>query len=148
MSYLIPFNHHPLTNFQNRISHLLDDFFENTTPRGEYILPLTDVSDEDKEILVKAELPGLEEKDIKLEITDNNMLVIKGEKKEEKEKKGKGRYYMKEISQKNFYRSISLPFKVDSDKINADFAKGVLSVHIPKPEGGIEHVHTIKIATH
>ena len=95
-------------------------------------LPSVDVSENKKEYAVKAEIPGLSEKDIEL-TWHEGVLSIKGEKKEEKEEKGKNRYY-KECSYGSFHRSIPMGDNVEWEKAKAKYKKGVLSVTIPKKE--------------
>ena len=81
---------------------------------------------------MKAELPGLEEKDVEV-LLDNETLTIKGEKKEEKEDKGKG-YYHVECSYGSFHRVIPLPAGIDQKKVQAQFKNGVLNITLPKAE--------------
>ena len=90
----------------------------------------TEVSESDDEIVVKVELPGMDEKDIEVFLEDD-MLVIRGERKEEKEDK-KRNYYVSEISYGSFSRSIPLPAEVDSDKIKSKFKRGILTLTLPK----------------
>lgn len=92
--------------------------------------PAVDLTEDDKAYKVTAELPGMDEKDIDVTVS-GGALVIKGEKKQEKEEKNKN-YYLSERSYGSFQRSFSLPDGVDQDKIAADFAKGVLTVTLPK----------------
>jgi HSP20 family protein len=92
--------------------------------------PAVDVVEKDKEYQVTAELPGLEEKDVEVSVADD-MLTIKGEKKEEKEEKAKN-YYLSERRYGAFQRSFQLPSGVDAEKIEASFRKGVLTVTLPK----------------
>lgn len=93
--------------------------------------PRIDVSETDAEIKMEAELPGVEEKDVEVVLSDG-CLTIKGEKKQEKKKK-KEDYYLHERSYGSFARSVTLPFDADPDKIKAKFANGVLTVTLPKP---------------
>jgi HSP20 family protein len=79
---------------------------------------------------VTAELPGMTEKEIEVAASDNT-LALKGEKRVEKEQKDKN-YYLSERSYGSFQRSFTLPDGVDRDKISADFAKGVLTITMPK----------------
>ena len=95
------------------------------------LVPSTDVVENDKEIQITAELPGLEEKDVQINLADN-VLTIKGEKKAEKEEKDKN-YRLVERSYGSFSRSIQLPAGVDAGTIKASISKGVLTVVIPKP---------------
>jgi HSP20 family protein len=92
--------------------------------------PVVDVAEREKEYEIAAELPGLDEKDIEVKPADN-VLTIKGEKKEEKEEKKKD-YYLSERRYGSFQRSFRVPEGVDADKIAATFKKGVLSITLPK----------------
>jgi HSP20 family protein len=94
--------------------------------------PAVDVYEDENNIYVKAELPGLTEKDVDVNIMDNN-LVIKGQKKKEEEKKEKN-FYRLERTYGEFYRSIPLPATVDAEKVKASFKQGVLEIEMPKKE--------------
>jgi len=89
------------------------------------------VTETDKEIEITAELPGLEEKDVQINLSDN-LLTIRGEKKAEKEQKEKD-YRLVERSYGSFLRTLELPEGVDPNGIKATIAKGVLKVTVPKP---------------
>lgn len=93
-------------------------------------LPQVDVSETSSAYEVSAELPGVEEKDMDVSISDG-MLVIKGEKRDEREKKAKD-YHLTERSYGEFRRSFRVPDNVEPDKITASFSKGVLKVSLPK----------------
>jgi HSP20 family protein len=93
--------------------------------------PKLDVSETETEVKVEAELPGVDEKDVEVTLSDGR-LTIKGEKKQEKEEKKKD-YHTVERSYGSFARSIALPYEADPGKIKATFAKGVLNVTVPKP---------------
>jgi HSP20 family protein len=92
--------------------------------------PRINVSETEKEIQVTAELPGIEEKDVEVTL-DNGVLLIKGEKKAEKEEKNKN-YHRVERSYGSFMRSFALPHEVEDDKAEAAFKNGVLTVKLPK----------------
>ena len=95
-------------------------------------MPKIDVVDRDKEIYVKAELPGFDKDDLDISIA-NNRLVIKAKTcKEEKEEKGD--YLKQEIRQSEVYRSVFLPDEVDDEKIKTSYKNGVLEMTIPKQE--------------
>ncbi len=95
-------------------------------------MPKIDVVDRDKEIFVKAELPGFDKDDLDISIA-NNRLVIKAKTcKEEKEEKGD--YLKQEIRQSEIYRSVFLPDEVDDEKIKTSYKNGVLEMTIPKQE--------------
>jgi len=93
-------------------------------------LPAVDVSEDDKAFKISAELPGMSEKDIDVTIT-GDLVVLKGEKRQEREEKGKNRY-VAERSYGSFQRSFYLPEGVARDKVTAEFANGVLTVMLPK----------------
>jgi HSP20 family protein len=93
--------------------------------------PATDIVEKDKAYEITAELPGLEEKDVQINVADN-VLTIRGEKKAEKEEKDKN-YRLVERSYGSFERSLELPDGVNADAIKANIAKGVLKVTVPKP---------------
>ncbi|HEY6028485.1 MAG TPA: Hsp20/alpha crystallin family protein, partial [Pseudolabrys sp.] len=95
------------------------------------LVPSTDVTETDKEIEITAELPGLEEKDVQVNLADG-VLTIRGEKNAEKEEKDKN-YRLVERSYGSFERSIELPDGVKSEDVKATIAKGVLTVKVPKP---------------
>jgi HSP20 family protein len=92
--------------------------------------PAVDMVDHDDEIVLRADLPGLDEKDIEVRVHDH-VLTIQGERKEETEEK-KEDYYYSERSYGAFARTLSLPAGVEADKVKATFKKGVLEVHLPK----------------
>ena len=93
-------------------------------------LPAVDIVEHDKEYEITAELPGMDESNIDVSLS-NGMLMLKGEKKEEKEEKRKD-YYCSERRYGSFQRSFQLPEGVDADKIDAKFQKGVLTLILPK----------------
>ena len=105
--------------------------------------PSVDVTENDKEIKISAELPGMDEKDIDVSL-QNDMLTIKGEKKEEKEDKGKD-YYRMERSYGSFIRTIPLPNEVETDKVEAKFKKGVLSITLPKTAKAVAETKKIAV---
>ena len=92
--------------------------------------PAVDIAEKDKAYEVTAELPGIDEKDVEVKLVDGG-LTIKGEKQEEKEEKKKG-YYLHERHFGSFERRFAVPDGVDTDKIEASFKKGVLTVTLPK----------------
>ena len=83
-------------------------------------------------MIVRAELPGLNKDDVKVEVTDDG-LIIRGERKQEHEEKGEG-FYRSERSYGQFYRLIPLPEDVNTDQVRADFSNGVLEITVPVPE--------------
>jgi len=100
-------------------------------------LPNVDIVNREKEILVRAEIPGFDKKDLKVSMTENTV-TIKGEtSKEEKEEKGD--YYRREISKGSFSRVISLPCEVDYEKAKSSFHNGVLELTVPKAKEVKQH---------
>lgn len=95
-------------------------------------LPALDIEEDDKEYLIKADLPAMKREDVKVGIVDG-ILTVEGERKQEKEEKGK-RFHCVERSFGKFVRRISVPGDVDQQKISATFADGVLQVHMAKSE--------------
>ena len=99
-------------------------------PRSTNIIPTVDVSETNQGYEITAELPGMDEKNIEVKFADG-ILTIKGEKQEEKEEKSKD-YHLSERSFGSFQRAFRVPDNVDTNKINASFKKGVLTVTLPK----------------
>ena len=93
-------------------------------------LPSVDISEIKEDFIVRAELPGLETKDVNVSIS-GNLLIIKGEKKKEEEEKDEHHYYVERYSG-SFQRVFQLPTAVKGDKIEATFDKGVLKITLPK----------------
>jgi len=94
--------------------------------------PLTDLEETDKEVIAKFEIPGVDKKDIQLNVTEN-LIELKVEKKHEAKVEKKG-FYREERSYKGFYRSINLPCEVIPEKAKAKYKDGILEVTIPKSE--------------
>jgi HSP20 family protein len=137
----------PLAQLQRRMNSLFDDFFSRSSSdlwggdTGAF-QPRMDVSETDKEVRIAAELPGLDEKDVEVTVT-NNILTIKGEKKVEKEEEGD--YYHSERSYGYFDRTIELPQGIDADNAKAKFKRGVLKVTIPKKPEAQSHRRRIEL---
>ena len=107
--------------------------------------PAINVAETKDAFEVTAELPGVDEKDIKISL-DDNQLVISGEKKAESTKEEKD-WHVEERSYGSFYRSISLPFEPEDGAVSAHFDKGVLHLTIKKPAKAIKTTKTIDIKT-
>lgn len=140
----------PLLNLQRDINRVFDDFwsrFDRSAGVSNGLLsvtgPRTDVTETDEAVDVSVELPGMDEKDIDVSLSDD-VLTIRGEKKAEREEKKKG-YYLAERSYGSFYRSIPLPPGVDSEKAEAQFKKGVLTVTLPKTPEAQAKVRKIEV---
>jgi HSP20 family protein len=107
------------------------------------IVPRLDVTEDDKGFRVSVELPGMSDKDVAVTV-DERVLTVRGEKKEEKEKKDKD-VFRRERAYGSFLRSIELPSDVDSSKIEAKFKDGVLTIDLPKTKQAQERVKQIAI---
>jgi len=95
-------------------------------------MPLADITEDEKEYLIKAELPELKKEDVKVTV-ENGVLTISGERKFEKEEKKK-KYHRVERGYGTFMRSFALPDDADGNKVKAEFKNGLLTVHLPKNE--------------
>lgn len=138
----------PFALLRRNVDSVFDNFFrgfemEPFESRLGVFSPKVDVIENDKEIKVFAELPGMDEKDIDISLTRDAM-TIRGEKKEEKEQKGKD-YYRMERSYGSFSRTIPLPVEVETDKIEAKLKKGVLTVTLPKSARAVEETRKISV---
>ena len=123
----------PFTSLQQEVDRIFDDFTRGwpATAGAPDVTPRMDVAETDKEYEITAELPGLEEKDVQVNVADD-VLTIKGEKKAEKEQKEKN-YHLYERSYGSFSRTLQLPPGVNADAIQAHISNGVLKVTVPKP---------------
>jgi HSP20 family protein len=122
-------------SIRNEIDNLLHEFFGGPIHTGPLVgewLPAADVSETEDRVFVKAELPGIEEKDIDLSICEN-VLAIRGEKKHVKEDKDEN-HYLGDRYYGSFRRTFQLPADINPDKAEASFDKGVLKISIPKSE--------------
>ena len=95
-------------------------------------IPRIDLVDRDTEFLVRAELPGIEKKDLHLDLT-GDLLTIRGERQNEEESE-EGNVYRSEIRRGSFSRTVRLPMTVKPDGVNAEFNNGMLEIHLPKAE--------------
>ena len=133
-----------MSNIAREVDHLQDSIrrmFENpfsvtaeplsfAQPIGWF--PAVEITESDNELTMTAELPGLDRKDVKVDL-DGNLLTLSGEKREERIEEGKAKeYHIEERTFGAFQRSFTLPLTVDAEKITADFEKGVLTVRLPK----------------
>ncbi len=143
---------HPLVSLRNQVDRLFDDFFQGwpslmSFPRNMFdfdpfkrlsaplatsigvVAPRVDVSKSDTGYQIEAELPGVDEKDVSVTLSDG-VITVKAEKKVEREEKKKD-YYLSERSFGTMQRSFELPDGVDAEKISAQFKKGVLAISLP-----------------
>lgn len=125
-----------VSSFQQEMNRMFDRFFRDwdiaPSMETEVWGPPLDLAETPDKIVVKAEIPGVDPKDINISIR-NNTLLLNGEKKEEKEEKGKT-FYRMERSYGSFSRTIDLPSSVDPDKVTAECKNGVLEITMEKKE--------------
>jgi len=105
--------------------------------------PRVDIAEDDKEYVINAELPGITKEDVKVSV-ENGVLSISGERKTEKEEKGK-KFHRIEQSYGTFVRSFTLPEGSSGEKISAEFRDGILKVHVPKDEKAKAKAIEVKI---
>lgn len=127
-----------IVSIQDEMNRLFNDFFGRVPSRfeGDWSTsewtPSVDISETKDDILIKAEVPGMKKEDIKISLQDN-VLTLKGERKQEKEEK-ETNFYRMERSYGSFTRSFNLPTVVQADKIKASYKDGILNVTLPKAE--------------
>jgi len=125
-----------ILSVQREINNLFDTFFRGSVEDSGLITtawnPAVDITEHDNAFTVKVELPGVSRDDVRITIQDN-ILTIRGEKKQEKETKGTN-VHRTERSYGVFQRSFSLPYSVSADAIEAKYADGVLTINLPKAE--------------
>ena len=125
-------------SFRHQMNHLFNDVFRPVV-RGDEGLsmwnqyPTVDIYDSDENIVITAELPGIDKKDIVIDVKDG-VLTLKGERSSDNEIKEE-KYYCRERTFGKFERVFRLPSDVDPEKISADYKDGILKIDIPKPEG-------------
>lgn len=128
----------PFRGFESlvrRMNEFLEDFEKGFTVGTSEFTPRTDISEDEKNIYVSVEVPGISKEDIKVTLNDENVLVIKGEKKRETKTEDKERSYIRvERSFGSFQRSFMLPDNVKKDNIAAKFENGVLTITLEKVE--------------
>jgi HSP20 family protein len=108
-----------------------------------FSVPAIDLSEDEKAYKISAELPGIDAKDIDVSVT-GDMIVLKGEKRQEKEQKDKN-YHFSERTYGSFQRAFELPSSVDRNKVAADFSKGVLTITLPKTAEAQRPVKKIEV---
>jgi HSP20 family protein len=143
----------PFALFRREIDRVFDNFFSDFGNRGARALsngwqataPTIDVAESEKEVVITAELPGIDNKDFEVTLS-GDLLTIQGEKKSEQEHKN-GDAYHKERHFGSFSRSIRLPFEVKDEKVDANYDKGVLTVRIPKPADAQRTARRIEVKT-
>ena len=140
----------PFSSLHREMNRMIEDFgqsFDLSPWYGgdrEGFHPRTDVRETDDSILVTAEMPGLEEKDFELNLTEG-FLTLKGEKRHDHEEKEEGAVHRVERGYGSFQRTIQLPCEVVAEEATAEFRNGVLTVALPKAPSAQRPVHRIEV---
>ena len=125
-----------LNTIQSEMNRLFNTFFDTPTGNGGSQLrrwvPAMDLVEVENAFVLRADLPGLSEQDVNIEVEDN-VLTVSGERKAEHEERKEG-YYRVERASGSFRRSLTLPEGVDPESVSANFEHGVLEIRIPKPQ--------------
>ncbi len=124
-----------LSSLQGEMNRLLNTFFDSPATGGGVLqrwVPAMDLLEEGDHFVLRADLPGMGEDDVRVEVEDG-VLSVSGERKQESQEKREG-YQRIERASGSFRRTLTLPDGVDAEQIKAEFDKGVLEVRIPKPE--------------
>lgn len=148
----------PLESFRSEIASLhreMDRLFENLWSEGlasslssedwarMEVVPQLDVAEDDTSFSVKIDLPGMDEKDVDVTLSDR-VLTVRGRKEEDKETKEKD-FYRRERAFGSFRRSIEIPASIDASKIEASFRNGVLTIQLPKTREAQEKTRHIEV---
>ena len=134
------------TALQDQVNRLFNDVLERTGEESSLTAwaPSVDIVEDDKEWVVKADLPEVKKEDVKITLEDG-MLTITGDRKFEKEENGR-KYHRVERGYGTFMRSFTLPDDADFNKVNAEFKNGLLTVHVPKSEHAKPKQIEVKVA--
>ncbi|MDF2094788.1 Hsp20/alpha crystallin family protein [Aquibaculum arenosum] len=148
---------HPLTSLREQMDRLFDDFLSGGVARPgsfwdtrfggglDLQVPSIDLVEEDKELVVTAELPGVDEKDVEITL-DQGILSIRGEKKSESERE-EGRTRVSERQYGSFERSIALPEDIDEEQVKAHYDKGVLTIRVGRKPDAVRKAKRIPIGS-
>ncbi|MDD5495826.1 MAG: Hsp20/alpha crystallin family protein [Candidatus Omnitrophica bacterium] len=139
------FVHGPLASFKVEMDRLFDDFSKwHLLKKGpEIFSPSVEISETKSSYSVKAEIPGIDKKDLKVSVS-NHFVTIKGEKKQSRENKGKNIYY-KETRYGSFYRQMPFESEIDKSRVRTTFKNGVLELVLPKRRSGKSGSVDIKV---
>jgi len=136
-----------LTLYANNPFDLIDRFFSNDELiYSGFRTPAVDISEEDNRYLIEAELPGLSEKDVQLELKDGILYLSTAKKESKEEKSAKNRWLRRERREFQFSRSFDLPDNIDVEKIEATFRDGLLTVTLPKKAEAAPRLVPVKAA--
>ena len=133
-----------LEDVQTRLNRLLGGRYEGDGLAFGDWAPAVDIQETEKEYLIKADLPEVKKEDVKVEFEDG-CLTVEGERRQEKEEKGK-KFHKIEREYGKFVRRFALPTEVDGTNVQAEFKEGVLSVHLPKTAKALPKHIEVKVA--
>jgi len=141
----------PMVSLRHEMDRLFDSFLREPfgmmdwSPWGgeKGWMPAVDVAEDDKEVTVRAELPGIEPKELEVSVS-GNQLILSGEKKESSETREKG-FFQSETRYGSFRRAIVLPEGVDTEHVDAQYANGVLTLRIPKTAPALQKKIEVKV---
>ena len=144
----------PFVTFRREMDRMFDDLFTGFSGPGlqsasagwQGVTPTLDVTETEKELVVTAELPGLDDKDFEVTLA-GDVLTIRGEKKSEHEEKNGDAHYL-ERRFGSFSRAVRLPFEMKDEKVDARYDKGVLTIRVPKPAEAQRAVRRIEVKAH
>jgi HSP20 family protein len=137
----------PAARFRNAVERLVEDIVEGSILTGDgeggRLLPAVNIRETEEAVIAEAELPGLNQKDISVQVVGDT-LTIRGERRHESEEKGRN-YHRREIASGIFERQIPLPAEIDADGVEATYTNGILLVHLPKLEGSKPKTIPVKV---
>ena len=135
-----------LASLRESMDKLFEEFFSRR-PRGAAVTawqPAVELYETDTEVVVRAELPGVDPKDVDITVTEDT-LTIKGEARTEQEEKGRN-YYRRELRYGSFLRTLALPEEVQGDKARATYRNGILEIRVPKSERARPRTVKVEVA--
>lgn len=136
--------HNPWSQWQHEVGQFFDRFNRNLGPGSEGdFYPKIEIQDNEKNLVVSAEIPGMSEKDVQVSLRDNQ-LILEGERKSEKETEENGTY-RSEFSYGSFYRTIPLREEVKADSVKATYKDGLLRIKLEKTHASPQNVKKIPI---
>jgi len=136
-----------ISDLNREMNRLFDSFFKGDVADGASFgsswTPAVDILEKEDSYVLEAELPGLKKEDVKISVQDN-ILTLRGEKKDERKESRKG-YLRMETGYGSFTRSFTLPSTINTSKIEAEFKDGVLKINVPKAEEAKEKLIEVKV---
>jgi HSP20 family protein len=133
-----------IDDIQNRLNRLFIDKAVKPSDAFADFMPAVDIQETDNEFIVKADLPDVKKEDVKVHLQDG-VLAIEGERRQEKEEKGR-RFHRVERDYGKFVRRFAMPIEIDPEKVRAEFKEGVLNVVLPKAPAAKPKVIDVKLA--